>query len=111
MNSDLKHLIRIQSIDLSIHEIRSRIDKFPGISKALDEKLRSATAGLEAAREKVKNNQATRKKLESEVVTLESKISKSREQMLSVKTNEEYRALQKEIEHQQNAIRGVEDEI
>ena len=111
MNADLKHLIRLQSIDLSIHEIRSRIDSFPGISKALDEKLRSATAALDAAREKVKTNQGARKKLEGEVGTLEAKISKYREQMMSVKTNEEYRAMQKEIEHTQNGIRKVEDEI
>ena len=31
--------------------------------------------------------------------------------MLSVKTNEEYKALQKEIEHAQTAIRKIEDEI
>ena len=31
--------------------------------------------------------------------------------MLSVKTNEEYKALQKEIEHAQAAIKKVEDEI
>src|ERR1051325_2306095 len=111
MNTDLKNLMRIQAIDQSIQEIRSRVDKFPGISKALDEKLRSATAGVEAAKEKTKNNQATRKKLETEVGTFESKISKYREQMLNVKTNEEYRALQKEIEHEQAAIRRVEDEI
>src|SRR5437867_2976333 len=111
MNADLKHLIRIQSIDLAIQTIRSRIDKFPGVSKALDEKLRAAMTGLEAAREKTKNNQSARKKLEGEVGALEAKISKYREQMMSVKTNEEYKALQKEIEHAQNGIRGVEDEI
>ena len=44
MNSDLKHLIRIQSIDLSIQEIRASIDRFPGISKSLDAKLSAATA-------------------------------------------------------------------
>ena len=104
MNSDLKQLIRLQSIDSSIQELRARIDKFPGISKALDEKLRSAQAGLEAAKEKAKNNQANRKKLEAEIATIEAKISKYREQMLSVKTNEEYRALQHEIEHAQKAF-------
>src|SRR6185295_7892897 len=55
--------------------------------------------------------QATRKKLEGEVSGLEAKISKYREQMLSVKSNEEYKALQKEIEHAQSAIRKVEDGI
>ena len=111
MNPDLKQLIRLQTVDLAIQELRTRIDKFPGISKALTEKLRSATVGLETAREKLKNNQTIRKKLESEIGVTEAKISKYREQMLAVKTNDEYRALQHEIEHTQNAIRKVEDEI
>lgn len=111
MNVDLKNLIRLQSIDLSILEIQERIDVFPGISKALDAKLSAAQAGLEAARDKSKNDQAARKKLEGEVTVFEGKISKYREQMLSVKSNEEYKALQKEIEHAQEGIRKVEDGI
>jgi predicted nucleic acid-binding Zn-ribbon protein len=111
MNSDLKQLIRLQTIDNSIQELRTRIDKFPGMSKALDEKLRSATASLEGAKEKVKTNLANRKKLEVEAGGAEGKISKYREQMLSVKTNEEYKALQHEIEHAQKGIRKVEDDI
>ena len=111
MNSDLKQLIRLQSIDLSIQELRTRIDRFPGISKALDEKLKSAQTGVEAAKEKAKIDQANRKKLESEIVSIEGKISKYRDQMMSVKTNEEYRALQHEIEHAQTGIRKVEDDI
>jgi predicted nucleic acid-binding Zn-ribbon protein len=111
MNPDLKQLIRLQSIDLSIQEIRSSIDKFPGMSKALETKLASAKAALVSASEKAKNLQASRKKLEGEVSTLEAKISKYRDQMMSVKTNTEYRALQTEIEHTQAAIRQVEDNI
>jgi len=111
MNSDLKQLIRLQAIDLSIQELRARIDRFPGISKALDEKLRSAQAAVGIAQEKAKSNQGTRKKLEGEITAAESKISKYRDQMMAVKTNEEYRALQHEIEHAQQGIRKIEDEI
>jgi len=111
MNHDLKQLIRLQTIDLAIQELRTRIDKFPGISKALDEKLRSAQAALESAKEKAKSNLSNRKKLESEISSIESKISKYRDQMMAVKTNDEYRALQHEIEHAQNAIRKIEDEV
>jgi len=111
MNSDLKQLIRLQEIDLSIQELRVRIDRFPGISKALDEKLRSAQAAVAVAQEKAKSNQGTRKKLEGEITAAESKISKYRDQMMAVKTNEEYRALQHEIEHAQQGIRRIEDEI
>jgi uncharacterized protein len=111
MNSDLKQLIRLQGIDLSIQEIRTSIDKFPSISKALDDRLSSAKTALDAAREKSKHSQAHRKKLETDVSAIESKISKYRDQMMSVKTNEEYKALQKEIEHAQGAIRQAEDGI
>jgi uncharacterized protein len=111
MNADLKCLIRLQTIDLDIQQLRAKLDKFPLISKSLDDKLSHANAQLTSAQEKARNNQATRKKLEGEVGTLESKISKYKEQMLSVKTNEEYRALQKEIEHTQSAINKVEDSI
>src|SRR3989442_1473468 len=111
MNADLKQLIRLQSIDTSIQELRARVDKFPGISKALDEKLKSAQTGLDTAKVKVKNNQGSRKKLETEIATIEVKISKYRDQMMAVKTNEEYRALQHEIEHAQSGIRKTEDDI
>jgi len=111
MNADLKRLIRLQTIDLEIQQLRATVEKFPGISKALDEKLRDAQANLAAAQEKSKSSQANRKKFEGEVAALEGKISKYREQMLSVKTNEEYKALQKEIEHTQAAIGKVEDSI
>src|SRR5262247_1395652 len=111
MNSDLKQLIRLQTIDLSIQELRARIDRFPGISKALDEKLRSAQAAVAVAHDKAKSNQGSRKKLESEITVAESKISKYRDQMMAVKTNDEYRALQHEIEHSQQGIRRIEDEI
>src|ERR671930_296048 len=111
MNSDLKQLIRLQSIDVSIQELRTRIDKFPGVSKALDQQLKSAQSAVDAAKEKAKSNQGSRKKLETEIGTIEAKISKYRDQMMSVKTNEEYRALQHEIEHAQQGIRKVADEI
>src|SRR5215471_18498925 len=111
MNADLKQLIRLQSIDLSIQGLRARIDKFPSSSKALDEKLRSGQTVLTKAQENAKSNQSSRKKLESEISAVEAKISKYRDQMMSVKTNEEYRALQHEIEHAQQAIRKTEDEI
>src|SRR5207237_1865839 len=82
-----------------------------GIAKALDAELKPAQAGLDSAKDRNKNNQSSRKKLEGEISTIEGKISKYRDQMMAVKTNEEYRALQHEIEHAQQGIRKVEDEI
>ena len=111
MNSDLKQLIRLQTIDTSIQEIRGRVDRFPGISKALDEKLRNGQAALETAKERIKTNQTNHKRNQGEVASFEAKISKYREQMMAVKTNEEYKAVQKEIEYTQDHIRKTEDDI
>ena len=111
MNADLKNLIRIQTIDFSVQEVRGRIEKFPAVSKKLDDRLKDAASALDGVKEGVKNNQSTRKKFESDVVAQQARISKYREQMLSVKTNVEYKALQHEIEHAETAIRKIEDEI
>src|SRR5688572_511263 len=111
MNSERKQLIRLQAIALAIQDLRASVDGFPGISKGLDEKLSAAQAGVEAAKDKTKANQGNRKKSENEISATETKISKYRDQMMSVKTNEEYRALQHEIEHAQAGIRKIEDEI
>src|SRR5262249_18351340 len=111
MNSDLKQLIRLQSIDTSIQELRTRIDRFPGISKALDEKLKSAQAGADTAREKSKTNQNSRKKPEGEISAIESKSTKHRDKMMAVKKNDENRAQQNEIKHAQNGIPKIKDEI
>src|SRR6185295_2571689 len=70
-----------------------------------------AQAALESSKEKAKTNTGQRKKLETEIATIEIKISKYRDQMMAVKTNEEYRALQHEIEHAQSGIRRIEDDI
>ena len=111
MHIDLKKLIRLQAIDLAIQELRTTTGAFPAKSKALDEKLSNALAGVERTKDAIKNNQSGRKELESKVTDLEAKISKYREQLMSVKTNEEYKAMVKEIDYSQEAISKVEDQI
>ena len=111
MHIDLKKLIRLQAVDLAIRELRATTGAFPAKSKALDEKLRSALAGVERTKDGLKNNQSGRKELDSKVTDLEAKISKYREQMMSVKTNEEYKAMVKEIEYSQEAINKNEDQL
>ena len=111
MNADLKNLIRLQSVDIAIQELREETGAFPARSRALDEKLSAAKLGVQTAADNIKNSQARRKQLESDIVAIEAKISKYKEQLMSVRTNHEYKAMVKEIEFNQNSIGGVEDEI
>jgi predicted nucleic acid-binding Zn-ribbon protein len=111
MNADLKNLIRLQSVDIAIQELREEIGAFPVRSRELDEKLSAAKLGVQTAADNIKNSQARRKQLESDIAAIEAKISKYKEQLMSVRTNHEYKAMVKEIEFNQNSIGGVEDEI
>ncbi len=111
MNADLKNLIRLQAVDTSIQELRDKIDAFPAKSKALDEKLSTAQEAVRKATENIKSSQSRRKQLESDIADVEVKISKYKEQLMSVRTNAEYKAMVKEIEYSQASIGTVEDEI
>ena len=111
MHADLKKLIRLQSIDIAVQELQENTGAFPARSKALDDKLRDARAGVDKAREAIGANQSRRKELEATIADTEVKISKYKEQLMSVKTNDEYKAMVKEIGFNEKAISSVEDEI
>ena len=111
MNSDLKILIRLQAVDLDIQKLRQKTEAFPAKSQALDDLLSSVKAVVSKTKDDIQGNQAKRKQLEVQVGHAESKISKYKEQLMSVKTNEEYKAMVKEIEYSQTSLGGTEDEI
>ena len=111
MNSDLKKLIRLQEIDLEIAQYRTETAAFPARSKALDEKLASALETVENAKAAIRETHAKHKHHESRVADMEASVSRYREQLMSVKTNEEYKAMNKEIEFNQQAIEKEEDQI
>jgi len=111
MNVDLKKLIRLQEIDLAVEEYLAKTGAFPARSKALDDKLQSALESVRQAQDAIQTSQVKRKEHETHVADLEVKISKYRDQLMSVKTNEEYKAMTKEIEFSQEAITREEDEI
>jgi predicted nucleic acid-binding Zn-ribbon protein len=111
MHADLKKLIRLQDVDLAIQELRIKTEAFPAKSKALNDKLDHAIAGVEQAQDAIRKNQSYRKELEASVSDLEAKISKYRAQLMSVKTNEEYKAMTKEIAYTEELIRVEEDKI
>ncbi len=111
MSTDIKAILRIQSLDLRGAELEKEIAALPKhiaqIEKALDSHLRK----LDVDRAALTANQRDRKKLEDDIKVQEQKISKLRDQMLQAKTNDQYRAFQHEIEFCEKEIRGYEDRI
>jgi predicted nucleic acid-binding Zn-ribbon protein len=61
--------------------------------------------------ERLAQNQNARRTIEKDVAVHQGRLSKFREQAMSVKTNQEYHAVQKEIGFAQTEIKTLEDRV
>ena len=111
MYSDLKTLIDLQQVDQQIADLSSRIDTFPSKIQAIEKQLNDFIHAHEARQQHLASNQKERRDMEGEIQLIRQKISKHKDQLYLVKTNEQYRAMLKEIEGEEAKIRGIEDSI
>lgn len=111
MAPDLKLAIRLQELDTEIQEVEEEIASLPRHIAAIERTLESHLRRLEADQAALAANQKERRRLEGEVQMLEQKASRLKDQMMEAKTNEQYRAFQKEIEWVENEVRKAEDRI
>ena len=111
MNPDLAKLIELQKADAEIARLNAEITSLPKKVAAIEQKLAGSKQRAEGARAALKADEIARRKYEGEIEALRQKISKYRDQMLSVKTNQEYAALGHEVEFSQKEIGKLEDKI
>ena len=111
MTEEIEQVTRLQSLDLKIAELEREIAELPKHIAQIEKTLDSHLRRLEADRAALAGNQKERKRLEDDAKVENQKISKLRDQMLSAKTNEQYRAFQHEISFCEEAIRKSEDRI
>jgi len=109
MHPDVGKTLHLQELDRTISELRREIASFPKHIAEIEKALGSHLKKLEAGKGVLAANQRERKKLEGDGKDQQQKISKLKDQMLSAKTNEQYRAFQKEIEYCETEIRKSED--
>ena len=109
MNAELEALIPLQQTDIRIAELRAAIAALPKHLAALETKLQSQKAALEAAEKSLKDEEARRRRLESDIKDQQQKGAKFRDQLNTVKTNEQFQALQHEIGFAEKEIRRIED--
>ena len=111
MTADMEQVTRLQSLDLKIAELEREIATLPKHIAQIEKALESHLRRLEADRAALAANQKERKQLDDDIKVENQKISKLKDQMLSAKTNEQYRAFQNEISFCEQAIRKAEDRI
>src|SRR5882757_5524515 len=110
MDVQLELLIRLQQVDIKISQLLETISALPHNLRSLEEKLQRQKLALEQADKAVPAEEARRRRLESDRKDQQQKLVKYRDQSSSVKTNEQFHALQHEIGFVEAEIRRVEDE-
>ena len=111
MNADLRSIWDLQSVDTRIAELKLEIARLPKHIAEIERKLESHKQALAADQAALEENRKGRRLMEGEITGLEQKLSHIRVQMGEAKTNEVYRAFQKEIKFGEDGISKVEDRI
>jgi hypothetical protein len=111
LHPDLKAVIELQQIDQRIAELTAQIDSLPTQMQTLEAQLNEFIHTSEERKQRLAANQKERRELEAEIQSITTRISKHKDQLYEVKTNEQYRAMLKEIEGEEAKIRKIEDQL
>jgi len=109
MLQTIEKLLVLQDRDRKIHRVQEELAHISPERESLRAKASSTQAQLDAAKNRVKQIESERKRLEIEVESKKSQIEKYANQQLQTRKNEEYRALAQEIEHCKTEITNLED--
>jgi hypothetical protein len=110
MDVQLELLIRLQQVDIKITQLLETIAALPHNLRSLEEKLQQQKLALEQSDKAVPAEEARRRRQESDRKDQQQKLVKYQDQSSSVKTNEQFHALQHEIGFVEAEIRRIEDE-
>jgi uncharacterized protein len=111
MHPDLPLLVELQSVDKEIARLNAEIASLPRHIAEIEARLKFHVEQLEQDRKTLAAHYKERKDHEREIAAIREKIAKYREQMLAVKTNDQYRALQHEIDFAETNIKQFEEKI
>lgn len=111
MLADLQRLIDLQQVDLRLLELTQQIQLFPQRRAEAEQQLARIRETLASHRARHTESLKARKTLELDVQQFEEKIHKHKGQMYEVKSNEAYRALQQEVEADQQLKTRAEDRV
>jgi predicted nucleic acid-binding Zn-ribbon protein len=111
MLEDLKHLIHLQELDTAIDRCRRRIAEIPGAQQALDARAAERAAAVQTVKDRMAATATTRRDVEKEVAGVQTRLSKYKDQLMAVKTNKEYQAMQHEIATAEGLVRSHEDKL
>jgi predicted nucleic acid-binding Zn-ribbon protein len=95
--TELSKLIDVQEIDKVIREVTQGLEKLPEELKAVEAALEEQKAAYAAQLQELEGLKAQRRDLEMEMTEMEEGIKISRQRLMEIKSNIEYKAMLKEI--------------
>ena len=108
MHPDLQHLIHLQALDNTAERLRRRIEEIPLAQQSLDARIAQRTASADAAKQRIAANQTARRDIDKDLAAVQTRLSKFKNQLMEVKTNKEYQAMQKEMAHAEEEVSAHE---
>lgn len=111
MENKLRLLYSLQQIDNNLDEIEELKGDLPGIVRDLEEKKSNLLSHLAELETTMRSSFSGRDNADSEIVSLQEKMTKYKTQQFEVKTNREYDALTREIDYAGNEIARLEKDM
>jgi uncharacterized protein len=107
----LQDLLELQSVDLRLNDVRTRLAAFPKKIAEVDARVAAAKTDLEQSKASQLATIKDRKKYELDVEQWKDRVRKYKDQTSQIKTNEAYKALQHEVEMAEAEIAKAEDRL
>ena len=105
----IENLLDLQDLDVKLTTMERETTNIPARKNAITAQLDSFKASIAEAEETVKAEQLALKGIEADIEAAKAKIAKFREQQMSLKSNEEFRAMEHRILGVENEISRLED--
>jgi uncharacterized protein len=111
VNPDLRNLIALQDLELKIAGLQKQASEIPSNNQQFENELQRIKTEYQARVAHSKELSNHRRTLEGQVDLNRAKLSRLKDQLMSVKTNKEYTAMLHEIQAAEEQIRIEEDKI
>jgi predicted nucleic acid-binding Zn-ribbon protein len=111
MSPELERLVKLQEIETRSTEAQTHIAEAPVKIAALDARLTAARDQVAKAKQAIADNQTHRRTLDKDLIAAQQRLSKYKEQLMAVKTNDEYHAMQHQISAAEAEVGRIEEQV
>lgn len=110
IREELKKLLELQEKDILIYHMEKRLREIPSEIEGLRKEIERVEGEIKSEEEKITGMEKRLKDYFFEIEDIEAMINKFEQDRLKVKTNEEYRAVEKEIQEAKKKKEKVEED-